>query len=170
MTEGKLYGVCYVCERTTGSKYSVNNHGRKCTGRAAAIPAVGCRCGVSPIMSTIIQRYRERAEIRRSRRRSRGSRSPYPCGFTRSASFARVYHVPSPFLRRSSSTFSLFLSLSLSLSFDLPFSSSGTALGFPLFRVSGNRSRSPGRRFVPVSETAIYINLGADGSGVPLIG
>ena len=122
MTEGKLYGVCYVCERTTGSKYSVNNHGRKCTGRAAAIPAVGCRCGVSPIMSTIIQRYRERAEIRRSRRRSRGSRSPYPCGFTRSASFARVYHVPSPFLRRSSSTFSLFLSLSLSLSLSISLS------------------------------------------------
>lgn len=51
-------------------------------------PAVGCRCGVSPIMSTIIQRYRERAEIRRSRRRERGSRSPYPCGFTRNLSLS----------------------------------------------------------------------------------
>lgn len=38
-------------------KYSVNNRGPKCTGRTVAIPIEnGCRCGVSPIMSTIIQR------------------------------------------------------------------------------------------------------------------
>lgn len=170
MTEGKLYGVCYVCERTTGSKYSVNNHGRKCTGRAAAIPAVGCRCGVSPIMSTIIQRYRERAEIRRSRRRSRGllpiSMRIHAVRLVRARvlrplSFPPTFVVDS--LVRQPLLSSIFLLLSLSLSRS-PFLLLGQLL---VFLCSGSQSFAVA---VPVSETAIYINLGADGSRVPLIG
>ena len=150
MTEGKLYGVCYVCERTTGSKYSVNNHGRKCTGRAAAIPAVGCRCGVSPIMSTIIQRYRERAEIRRSRRRSRGllpiSMRIHAVRLVRARvlrplSFPPTFVVDSLVRQPLLSSIFLSLSLSLSLSLILPFSYWDSSW---FSSVPGrNRSRSP---------------------------
>lgn len=136
MTEGKLYGVCSVRERTTGSKYSVNNRGRKCTGQAAAIPVEGCRCGVSPIMSTIIQRYR-------NERKFGGHddvlvRRPHIDAYPRGPPRSRVCTAPSPFVLCSSwilvhdAPTSLSLSLSPSLRI-VP--------GFPLFRTAIVRGR-----------------------------
>lgn len=167
MTEGKLYGVCNARERTTGSKYSVNNRGRKCTGQAAAIPVEGCRCGVSPIMSTIIQRYR-------NERKFGGHddvlvRRPHIDAYPRGRPRSRVCTAPSPFVLCSSWILVHDAPTSLSLSPSLPLSFSPDSSWFSSVP-DRNRSRSSGRRFVPVSETAIYINLDADGFGVPLIG
>lgn len=107
-------------ERTTGSKYSVNNRGRKCTGQAAAIPVEGCRCGVSPIMSTIIQRYR-------NERKFGGHddvlvRRPHIGAYPRGRPRSRVSTAPSPFVLCSSWILVHDAPTSLSLSSSLPLS------------------------------------------------